>query len=315
MTGTAPAPTGTRCATHPDSDALVPAPEDFFHRWVAGNPLLGERRELLARWLDDPTDREEIAAALGWPLGALLRSFNDTAPIGTPVPFTYRGARFSVTAMAGVCDDIVGERFPRFGAPVVLRCYLTEPDLLPQAMYEAADWNFMDAGRPGFVGYAYGVREGDTLYLAGLQSDLAARYSYLFQGRGEGTDVRVGDEVGYRPTADLVARFGRYVPVLRRTFQRYWIDVLLGAVAAWAATEPRLHTLGLLSFDLEPQEDAHGHLVHRVYRQLPERLDAGVRHVHTGGRCHTYRTAAFSRVAALLGERWSAVPAPRSPAD
>nr|CAF31537.1 cytochrome c-type [Micromonospora olivasterospora] len=287
MTGTVPASAGTRCAAHPDTDAVVAAPGDFYRRWVTDNPLLGERRALLARWLDDPTPREEIAEALGLPLGALLRAFNDTAPLDAPVPFRYRGVRFAVTGMAGVCDDIVGDRFPRFGTPVTLRCHLAEPNLLPQAMFEAADWNFMDADRPGFLGYAYGVREGDTLYLAGMQSDLAARYSYLFQGRGEGTDVRIGDEVAFQPTEELVARFGDYVPVLRRTFQRYWIDVLLGAVAAWAATEPALRTLGLLWFDLEPQEDAHGHLVNRVYRQLPQRLAADVRHVHADGRCHS----------------------------
>ncbi|MCO5999548.1 hypothetical protein [Actinoallomurus rhizosphaericola] len=313
--GAGSASVGARCETRPDVDAGAAAPDEFYRRWVAENPLLGERRALLARWLDDPAPREEIAEELGLPLGVLLRSFNDTAPIGAPVPFGYRGVRFAVTAMTGVCDDIVGDRFPRFGTPVTLRCHLDEPDLLPQGMFEAADWNFMDAGRPGFLGYAYGVREGDTVYLAGLQSDLAVRYGYLFQGRGEGTDVRTGDEVVFRTTEDLVARFGDRVPVLRRTFQRYWIDVLLGAVAAWAATEPALRTLGLLWFDLEPQEDARGHLVHRVYRQLPERLAADVRHVHVGGRCHTYRTAPFSRVATLLGERWSAVPAPRAPAD
>ncbi len=273
-------------------------------RWVYDNPALADRRELFARWLEDTTPREVIAKRLGVDLGTLLRSFNETAPLSEPIDFTYRGVPFSVVAMAGTCDDVAGERFPAFGEPVTLRCYLTDDTLLPRGMFEAADWNYMDAGRPGFVGYAYGVRHGGTLYLAGVQSDLGVRYSYLFQGRSAGTDVRSGDRVELREAGDLAARYGDRVPVLRRTFQRYWISIMLGAVTAWASGEPELAELGLLQFALEPEEDRKGHVVHRLYRELPERLGWGTRRVLLGDACHVYRVARLAAVVEQLGARW-----------
>jgi hypothetical protein len=285
-------------------DTVTPPAQDFYRRWVRGNSYLGERAALLARWLDDDTDRAEIAAALGVPLGSLLRSFNDTAPVGAPIPFRYRGIGFAVTGMAGVCDDIVGDRFPRFGAPITLRCYLTDTDLLPQRLHELADWNFMDAGRDGFLGYGYGVRYERTAYLAGLQSDLAARYTYLFQGRGAGTDVRVGERVEYRAAADLAAAYGPYVPALRRTFQRYWIDILLAATLTWARTAaPELADLGLLQFPLEPAEAVPGHVVHRVYRGLPDRLGWLTRRVRLPAGERVYRTATLPAIAHSLRDR------------
>lgn len=286
------------------NETISPPPVDFLRRWVYDNPALADRRELFTRWLDDPTPREDIAAAMGVPLGQLLRAFNDTAPLSEQIEFRYRGIPFTVVSMANVCDDIGGERYPRFGAPMTLRCYLADETMLPQDMFEAADWNYMDAGRPGFLGYAYGVAYGPALYLAGMQSDLAVRYSYLFQGRGGTTEIRVGDEVEEREADELAARYGRHVPVLRRTFQRYWIQILLAAVTTWALAEPGLTELGLLRFPLEPDEDQRGHVVHRVYRELPERLGGVLRSVRVDDRCHLYTVAALADVARYLGDRW-----------
>ena len=273
-------------------------------RWVYDNPALADRRDLFVRWLEDTTPREKIAERLGVDLGTLLRSFNETAPLSEPIDFTYRKVPFSVVAMAGTVDDVAGERFPAFGEPVTLRCYLSDDTLLPRGMFEAADWNYMDAGRPGFVGYAYGVRHDRTLYLAGVQSDLGVRYSYLFQGRSDGTDVRSGDRVELREAGDLATRYGEFVPVLRRSFQRYWISIMLGAVAAWASGEPELAELGLLQFALEPEEDRKGHVVHRLYRELPDRLGWGTRRVLLGDACHVYRVAELAAVVEHLGARW-----------
>jgi len=292
--------------TRPVPQAVSASGEGFFRRWVVENTWLAERRDLLARWLDDETDREEIAAALGVPLGVLLRAFNDTAAVSAPTGFGFRGYRFAVTGMAGVCDDIVGDRFPRFGAPMTLRCYLAGESALPNEMFELADWNFMDAGRPGFLGYLYGVVFADRLWLAGLQSDLAARYSYLFQGRTGSTDVRVGNEVTHRSAAELVGRYGPYVPVLRRTFQRCWIDVLLAAALTWAAADrPDLSGLGLLQFDLKPEEDVSGRAVHRAYRALPDRLDWSRCTVRVGAADHAYRTTSFEELRAHLTPRYT----------
>ncbi|MCH0541480.1 hypothetical protein I3F58_18325 [Streptomyces sp. MUM 203J] len=267
------------------------------------HPRLAGRRDLFVRWLEDPTPREEIAERLGVPLGVLLRALNDTAPLQEPLGFHHRDVPFEVVAMDGTCDDIADGRFPMFGAPLTLRCYL-KGGSLPQGMYEAADWNFMDAGRPGFVGYLYGVRHGDTLYLAGVQSDLGVRYSYLFQARGDGqTEVRRGDEVRLEPVAWPAEEFGAYVPVLRRTFQRYWIPVLLGAVVAWARRHPEVRRVGLLQFPLKPGEERRGHVVQRVYRELPERVGGARRCVRLDDGCHLYALLTLEQLTGHLGAR------------
>jgi hypothetical protein len=288
----------------PATETVTVPPEDFLARWAFDNPAVPDAtRALMNRWLLDPTERVDVAVAEGMSLGALLRSFNETAPLAEPLDFRYRDVGFTVRAMPAICDDVVGDRFPKFGAPVTLRVYYADPTLLPQGMYEAADWNFMDAGLPGYLGYAYGVRYENTLYLAGMQSDLAVRYAYLFQNRGGGTEVRAGDEVTERPATEESARFGTHVPVLRRTFQRYWIQVLLGAVVTWADTEPELTHLGLLWFPLEQEEDRDGHVVRRVYRQLPERLGTSTRWVETGAERHRYRTTTLADARVWLGDQ------------
>jgi hypothetical protein len=291
-------------AGEPAGETLSLPPDDFLRRWAYDNPALADRRELLLAWLEDPTDREEVAEKAGLSLGALLRRFNETAPLSPPIGFRYRQTGFTVVGMAGVCDDVSGDRYPKFGSPVTVRCYYADPSVLPQAMFEAADWNFMDAGRPGFLGYGYGVRHGRTLYLAGLQSDLSVRYSYLFQGRTGATDVRTGDSVEQRPASELTQRYAPYVPVLRRTVQRYWIQIMLGAAAAWADAEPEVTEIGLLRFALEPEEAEHGNIVHRVYRDLPGRLGGISRVVRVGAHRHHYTVAPLSQVIDFLGDRW-----------
>src|SRR5882724_5047346 len=76
---------GHACAA-PAAEAIMPPAEDFLHRWVYGNPALAGR-EMLVRWLEDPTEREDIAASYGMTLGALLRPFNETAPLSDPFQF------------------------------------------------------------------------------------------------------------------------------------------------------------------------------------------------------------------------------------
>ncbi|WP_156755499.1 hypothetical protein [Actinokineospora pegani] len=277
---------------------------DWLREWVADNPALGERAALVARWVSDPTPREEIAPAEGMALGELLRAFNDTGPLGEPLRFAYRAAGFECVPMTGTCDDIADDRWPQFGVPTTLRVYLADPSLLPPGMCEAADWNFMDAGRPGFLGYAYGASHDGTLYLAGVQSDIAVRYSYLFQGRAGGAEVRVGQDVVTVPAQEMVDRYAAHVPVLRRTFQRYWIQVMLGAATAWALREG-VGGIGILRFPPRPEEDVRGHVVDRVYRELPDRIGAVKRRVVVGGRGHDYAVSAVADVVAYLGSRFS----------
>jgi hypothetical protein len=273
----------------------------FLDRWVYRNPDLADRQDLFRRWFDDPTDRAVVAAEVGRPLGQVLRAFNETAPISPPVGYRYRSATFAVTAMTGVCDDVHGSRYPRFGAPITLRFYLA-PSPLPQSMHEAADWNFMDAGRPGFVGYAYGVRQGPTVYLAGLQSDLAVRYAYLFQGRAA-TEVRQGDDVEEQLAG--APGHAEHIPLLRRIFQRHWIPVLAGGVLAWAREDPSVAEIGVLQFPMEPAEDRDGGVIRRVYRDLPERMGARERVIDLAGVRHRYAVAPLAGLAGHLGDAWA----------
>ena len=275
----------------------VPA-GDFLTQWAFENPELPEEtRTLLARWLDDPTSRDEVAAKEGMSLGALLRAFNQTAPLSEPVAFRHRETGFLVRAMAGTCGDVIGDRFPKFGSPVTLRLYYADPATLPKPMYEAADWTFMDAGQPGFLGYAYGVRHSETLYLAGLRSDLAMRCAALFLNQGGEAEIRVGDAVERRATTAETQRYARFVPVLRNTFQRHWIQTMLGAAVAWARTEPALTQLGLLW----PEEDRGG-VVRRIYRELPHRLSTRPRWVSVGADRHHYLVTTITEAALCLVE-------------
>ena len=278
--------------------------QNFLAEWVYENPTLADRRALFTRWFTDPTPREDIAEQLGMPLGELLRAFNATAPLQPALPFTYRGVGFEVVAMNGVCDDVADGRFPLFGAPVTLRCYMRTPAPLPQRMFEAADWNFMDAGRPGFVGYAYGVRHDAGVYLAGLQSDLGARYTYLFQGRGETSEVRRGDEVVDLPAAQRQEP-AEFVRMLRRTFQRTWVEIMLAAVLTWSANAG-LQEIALLQFPLTADEDVPGTVVHRVYRALVDKLGAAPRTVQVGSDRHEYAVAPTAAVRTHLGAAFSA---------
>jgi hypothetical protein len=206
-----------------------------------------------------------------------------------PIGFRHRETGFLVRAGAD------GGSEPRFGSPVTLRVYYADPTVLPQAMFEAADRTFMDAGHPGFLGYAYGVRHSETLYLAGLHSDLAMRCAALFANRGGTTEIRAGDTVERRATTVETQRYGEFVPVLRNTFQRYWIQILLCGAVAWARTEPALSQLGLLW----PDEDRGG-VVRRIYRELPDRLSTRPRWVSVGAERHHYLVTTITEAALCL---------------
>lgn len=285
-------------------DIVIPeSGSHFLKRWIEEHAYIEDHRIRLRRWMTNPTPREDIAAELGVSLGQLLRRFNSTAPLSDPISFVYRRIAYGVRGMYGLCDDVADNRYPLFGAPLTLRCYIEDRSLMPQGMYEAADWNFMDAGIDGFVGYAYGVLHEKTLYLAGLQSDLAVRYSYLFQERGETTEVRRGDDVVERSAGEMKAAFGQYVSVLRRTFQRYWIQVLLGACLTWAERDG-LDSIGLLQFERNDEENQSGHVVQRVYRILPDRLNATMMSVWVDEKPNRYAVASLASIREYLGERW-----------
>ena len=286
------------------ADVVTLPAEDFLDRVIRRNAWIDGHRSLFDRWFDTPVDREEAARSEGIALGVLLRTFNGTAPLEPPLGYAFRRVPFEVIGMAGACDDIHGDRFPRFGEPRTLRCYLADPSVVPQRVCEAADWNFMDAGREGFVGYAYGVQHDRTLYLAGIQSDLAVRYGYLLQ-RGHGaTEVRDGDAVTERVPDDLIAEYGACVPALRRSFQRWWVPILLAGICTWLSAPGRPSELAFMDFDLSPSERQRGHVLWRLYRDLPRKLGACQRTVSVGADRYQFRVVTVVSMHEWLGAAW-----------
>ncbi|WP_284125101.1 hypothetical protein [Parerythrobacter aestuarii] len=274
-------------ATEPcETQYKATSEQDFFCRHVTMNEYLGARRTEYATTICSEDDRSEIARRRGVTLGTLLRSMNDTAPLGEPVRYRNKTNDFEVVPMLGLCDDYAGERFAKFGEAVTLRFYLKNCPELPQRLFEAADWNFMDAGMPGYVGYAIGSTDGDTLYVSGIQSDLAARYSYLMQSR-QPTEIRNGDEIsiGRGPVEGLGAV--STIRTLRRVFQRDWLAILLRGIAAFMKTR-KLRKFALHQFPFLPEESEPGHQMWRVYRALPRRVGASALRVRTEDADYRY---------------------------
>jgi hypothetical protein len=269
----------------------------FLERYIAQIPPA--LREINRKYLNSPVPREEIARAEGLLLGRLLRSFNETAPVSPPTRFVLGGRQFAVRWMRALCDDFCGDRFGAFGEPVSLRVY-ADPQVLPQGMHTVADWNFMDAALPAYLGYGYGSVFNGILFLSGLQSDLAQRYTYLFQ-RPEGkVDAREGEEILRVSGRLLVEKFGRYVPALRRNFQRTWIEVLLAGCASYALTQG-LRSMAFQQFSLTEEELRPGAPVFRVSRGLPAKIPSASIQVLTPERTYMYSIMETWAVRKFLG--------------
>lgn len=249
-------------------DVRPDGPAQFARRHVNATALAGPG-DLLQTVLTSET-REIAALRLGITLGELLSVLNQTAAIERPMNFSFRGNEFELRVMRGVCDDYHSERFARFGHAITVRFYMRDEIGLPERIFEIADWNFMSAGFPRFVGYAYGSVAHETLFLSGIQSDLAARYSYLFQRRGGGTSVRYGGDVIESPSENLPDVPRAVIRLLRRTFQRNWLDTFAVGLRR-VMEENSLELLGVHQFLLSEAESHAGHQMTRIYRRLPLR--------------------------------------------
>jgi hypothetical protein len=238
----------------------------FLEDYIASRPP--ESVELHRRYFDSPICRQEAADREGLSLGSLLRTFNETAPLSPPVAYDFGGREFAVRSMDALCDDFHGPRFGPFGDPLTLRMYLTGTAGLPAEMFRLADWNFMDGRESFFVGYAYGSVCRGMVFLSGIQSDIAQRYTYLFQGNRGDTEVREGEGVVLRATDDLRDLYGSFVPVFRKVFQRRWIPALMAGVVA-ACRERGVSAVALQRFELTAEEERPGHIVHRIYEAIP----------------------------------------------
>src|SRR5436190_11095525 len=271
-----------------DVQLTVPGEQTFLERQISSNPHMLAHARLFREYFDSPLPREDIAERERLPIGSLLQIFNETAPLSPPLSYSFGGTALALHSMPGLCDDFYGIRFGKFGTPLTLRFYLTEEAGIPPEFFEVADWNFMDGGLPYFVAYAYGTRFETQLFLSGLQSDVAQRYTYLFLGRGGGTDVREGLEKRFRQTDDLKKRFGRFVPRFRKVFQRQWIDIVLAGIFCYLLREGDIRGVALQQFRLEDEEKAQGHIVNRLYRGFPAKLAGLKQSVATECNCYYY---------------------------
>jgi hypothetical protein len=272
---------------------------EFFRRHVLDNEFLGDRRSLVAELINSSEPRDAAAARLGMSLGSLLRELNHTAPIEEPLEYVFARRKYEVRSMRGPCDDYCGERYGKFGDAITLRFYFGVDIELPQQIFEAADWNFLDGGFPRFCAYAYGTMLTGTLFLSGIQSDLAARYAYLFQQRGGKTAVRVVDDVVVRDPYDRPALAIETVAMLRRVFQRKWLLVVLAGIRRFmSATD--LNTFALQNFELSELEEMPGHQMRRIYRDLPDQLSCEPLVVLAGDRIYKYRMCSLTRLGAFV---------------
>ncbi|HWT30793.1 MAG TPA: hypothetical protein VN240_07175 [Propylenella sp.] len=262
-------------------------PEAFVAGHIFGNARLCSGDGSLARIMMNGEPRTEAAARLGTSLGALLRSLNATAEIEPPKSYCYASVDFEVRVMRGVCDDLEGGRYALFGTPLTIRFYLRDDIGVPQWVFDAADWNFLGAGFRRFLGYAYGCVANQTLFLSGLQSDLAARYAYLFQGRGGLTEVRVGEDVVPLEDSKRAQLSAHALRNLRRKFQRRWISVLAAGLRRVMEGEG-LNRLAIHQFPLTEAEEAPGHQMWRIYRNLPLRLGSSPLTVQAAGATYHY---------------------------
>ena len=270
----------------------------FLEEYIASRPPASIALHRL--YFDSPISRQEAAEREGLPLGSLLRTFNETAPLSPPVAYGFGGQELAVRAMDALCDDFHGPRFGPFGEPLTLRMYLTGAAGLPAEMFRLADWNFMDGGEPFFVGYAYGSVWRGLFFLSGLQSDIAQRYSYLFQGNRGDTEVREGEEVVLRSTDDLRQLYGSFVPVFRKVFQRRWIPALTAGVVA-ACRERGIAAVALQRFELTAEEDRPDHIVHRIYEAIPGAVPGAPLRVRTDRATYVYHRMEIPDLAGFAG--------------
>jgi hypothetical protein len=270
----------------------------FLEDYIASRPP--ESIALHRRYFDSPIGRQEAAEREGLPLGRLLRTFNETAPLSPPVVYDFGGREFAVRSMDALCDDFHGPRFGPFGDPLTLRMYLTGAAGLPAEMFRLADWNFMDGREPFFVGYAYGSVCAGLFFLSGIQSDVAQRYTYLFQGNRGDTEVREGEEVVLRSTEDLRQLYGSFVPVFRKVFQRRWIPALMAGVVA-ACRERGIEAVALQRFALTAEEERPGHIVHRIYAAIPGAVPGVAVEVRTDRATYRYHRMEIADLAGFAG--------------
>lgn len=234
----------------------------LFHIISQSNTLNEKSKELIYQYYDTSYERGAIALLHHLPLSQMMFDiFNNTGDREAAVYYTYKKKQFSYQLMNGICDDYYGERYCKFGAPFVIRVYIQNYDPIPSEVFNIADWNYMSDRKDGFLGYIYGSFYKKEIYVAGLQSDIGQRYSFLFGKKCE-SFYNNGQSVIYIENDLIVDKFHIYIPYIRNYFQRDWISILMQAVVD-VCYNRNIEYLNLLQYTRDPEEE--GYIVDRIY--------------------------------------------------
>lgn len=220
-------------------------------------------KQLIFKYFDSPYERTSIAMVENIPMDYLMYDvFNNIGEETFEKSFSYRGRIFHLTYFSGLCDDYYGNRYCKFGTPFVIRVYINGETPIPNEVFDMADWNFMSARKEKFLGYVYGSFCNDSVYIAGIQSDLCQRYTYLFSQYTE-TFYKTNNAVVYIENDLIVNKYKYVIPYIRKSFQREWIDILMKAVLE-CRSHNKYSNLYLLKYEFQ---DEDGEVVDRIYHQ------------------------------------------------
>jgi hypothetical protein len=200
--------------------------------------------------------------------------------------------------MYGLVDDYFGERYGKFGRPITFRVYLKTDNKLSDEIFKLADWNFMSAGKECFIGYIIGSIYDNKLWISGIQSDISQRYSWLFQKRGI-REIRVGNQVKKMDNSQFIQEYKKEIPIIRNTFQRDWIKILLCSILHFI-TNNGINTFLLQKFELDELENKKGAFMHRIYRELPQKLNASLTTINVDNIELTYSSIKKNDLAQYL---------------
>ena len=234
----------------------------FLKRIVEKYIFSTEDQEIIYKYFDSPYERTSISMVENIPMDYLMYEvFNNIGKVVFEKEYTYKGRHFSFSFFEGLCDDYYGNRYCKFGNPFVIRVYIDEIIPIPHEVYDMADWNFMNARKEGFLGYIYGSYSNDSIYIAGIQSDLCQRYTYLF-GQYTESFYKTNGSVVYIENDLVVDKYKYVIPYIRKFFQREWINILMAAVLQ-CKNFLGFSKVHLLDYTLSEDD---GEIVDRIYK-------------------------------------------------
>lgn len=237
--------------------------------------LDNEKKELLYKYYNTPYDRSAIALLYNMSLAEMMFDiFNKNGYEESEVYFKHKNRRYSFILMNGICDDYYGEKYCKFGTPFVIRIYMPDYSPIPCEIFSMADWNYMSNRKDGFIGYIYGSFYQNEIYVAGMQSDICQRYTYLY-GQQTKTFYNDGHDIIYIENDLIVKKYKQYIPYIRRYFQREWLDIFMKSLII-VCYKHHIQNMNLLKYT----RDTEGYIVDRIYNQHFNKFIVGEKFVH-----------------------------------